>query len=93
MGVDQAPGSQAWAEAPAGQATGKQSPRPDAWLQPPAAPPPPVCGEEVESRLPAPSLLLQVSPEVLRQPERFSLIYSQHPFIVPGGRFREFYYW
>ncbi|XP_054581119.1 trehalase [Eptesicus fuscus] len=35
----------------------------------------------------------KVSPEVLSQPERFSLIYSQHPFIVPGGRFREFYYW
>lgn len=36
---------------------------------------------------------LQVSPEVLSQPKRFSLIYSKHPFIVPGGRFREFYYW
>ncbi|XP_059563721.1 trehalase isoform X1 [Myotis daubentonii] len=35
----------------------------------------------------------KVRPEVLRQPERFSLIYSQHPFIVPGGRFHEFYYW
>ncbi|XP_070283062.1 trehalase isoform X3 [Myotis yumanensis] len=35
----------------------------------------------------------KVRPEVLSQPERFSLIYSKHPFIVPGGRFREFYYW
>nr|XP_019571826.1 PREDICTED: trehalase isoform X1 [Rhinolophus sinicus] len=35
----------------------------------------------------------KVKPEVLRHPERFSLIYSQHPFIVPGGRFLEFYYW
>ncbi|KAK1336415.1 hypothetical protein QTO34_004222 [Cnephaeus nilssonii] len=35
----------------------------------------------------------KVSPEVLSQPKRFSLIYSKHPFIVPGGRFREFYYW
>ncbi|XP_045693512.1 trehalase-like [Phyllostomus hastatus] len=34
-----------------------------------------------------------VKPEVLHHPERFSLIYSQHPFIVPGGRFLEFYYW
>lgn len=33
-----------------------------------------------------------MKPEVLRHPERFSLIYSQHPFIVPGGRFLEFYY-
>ncbi|XP_005328394.2 trehalase isoform X1 [Ictidomys tridecemlineatus] len=35
----------------------------------------------------------QIKPEVLSQPERFSLIYSKHPFIVPGGRFVEFYYW
>ncbi|KAF6106822.1 trehalase [Phyllostomus discolor] len=35
----------------------------------------------------------KVKPEVLHHPERFSLIYSQHPFIVPGGRFLEFYYW
>ncbi|KAM5318424.1 trehalase-like [Glossophaga mutica] len=34
-----------------------------------------------------------VKPEVLRHPERFSLIYSQHPFTVPGGHFLEFYYW
>ena len=36
---------------------------------------------------------LQVKPEVLSHPEQFSLIYSRHPFIVPGGRFVEFYYW
>lgn len=35
----------------------------------------------------------QIKPEVLSQPERFSLIYSRNPFIVPGGRFVEFYYW
>uniref|UniRef100_A0A8D2CZF1 Trehalase n=1 Tax=Sciurus vulgaris TaxID=55149 RepID=A0A8D2CZF1_SCIVU len=35
----------------------------------------------------------QIKPEVLSQPERFSLIYSKNPFIVPGGRFVEFYYW
>ncbi|XP_024903086.1 trehalase [Pteropus alecto] len=35
----------------------------------------------------------KVKPEVLLHPEQFSLIYSQHPFIVPGGRFLEFYYW
>nr|XP_003472700.1 trehalase isoform X1 [Cavia porcellus] len=35
----------------------------------------------------------QIKPEVLSNPERFSLIYSKHPFIVPGGRFVEFYYW
>ncbi|XP_006834050.1 PREDICTED: trehalase [Chrysochloris asiatica] len=35
----------------------------------------------------------KIKPEVLNQPECFSLIYSKHPFIVPGGRFAEFYYW
>ncbi|XP_008061104.1 trehalase isoform X1 [Carlito syrichta] len=35
----------------------------------------------------------KMKPEVLSHPERFSLIYSEHPFIVPGGRFLEFYYW
>uniref|UniRef100_A0A5F5Q2K0 Trehalase n=1 Tax=Equus caballus TaxID=9796 RepID=A0A5F5Q2K0_HORSE len=34
----------------------------------------------------------KVKPEVLTHPEQFSLIYSEHPFIVPGGRFVEFYY-
>ncbi|XP_034521797.1 uncharacterized protein LOC117803322 isoform X2 [Ailuropoda melanoleuca] len=36
---------------------------------------------------------MEVKPEVLSHPEQFSLIYSAHPFIVPGGRFLEFYYW
>ncbi|XP_040114100.1 trehalase isoform X2 [Oryx dammah] len=35
----------------------------------------------------------KVKPEVLSHPKQFSLIYSRHPFIVPGGRFVEFYYW
>ncbi|CAK7317786.1 TREH [Vulpes lagopus] len=35
----------------------------------------------------------KVKPEVLSHPEQFSLIYAAHPFIVPGGRFTEFYYW
>ncbi|XP_059123713.1 trehalase isoform X2 [Peromyscus eremicus] len=34
----------------------------------------------------------KMKPELLTHPERFSLIYSEHPFIVPGGRFVEFYY-
>uniref|UniRef100_A0A0R3RTP1 Trehalase n=1 Tax=Elaeophora elaphi TaxID=1147741 RepID=A0A0R3RTP1_9BILA len=28
-----------------------------------------------------------------KQPQRHSLIYVPHEFIVPGGRFREYYYW
>ncbi|XP_047733717.1 LOW QUALITY PROTEIN: trehalase [Prionailurus viverrinus] len=35
----------------------------------------------------------KVKPEVLSHPEQFSLLYSEHPFVVPGGRFVEFYYW
>ncbi|XP_068922691.1 trehalase [Petaurus breviceps papuanus] len=31
--------------------------------------------------------------EVSEQPDLYSLIYVAHPFIVPGGRFIEFYYW
>ncbi|CAL4105152.1 unnamed protein product, partial [Meganyctiphanes norvegica] len=35
----------------------------------------------------------KISPEVDEVPERHSQIYVPHPVIVPGGRFREFYYW
>ena len=38
-------------------------------------------------------MLLQESASVSEFPERHSLIPVPHPFIVPGGRFREFYYW
>ncbi|RCN46893.1 alpha,alpha-trehalase [Ancylostoma caninum] len=38
-------------------------------------------------------LCREVKPVVKNYPERFSLIYVPHPFVVPGGRFREFYYW
>ena len=31
--------------------------------------------------------------DVAEHPHRHSLIYVPHPFIVPGGRFREIYYW
>ncbi|XP_037091996.1 trehalase-like isoform X2 [Pollicipes pollicipes] len=35
----------------------------------------------------------EVTGEVYLHPERFSLIFVPNPTIVPGGRFREFYYW
>ena len=38
-------------------------------------------------------LCLQMIPKVAEQPERYSLIALPEPFIVPGGRFREIYYW
>ncbi|EFO91846.1 CRE-TRE-5 protein [Caenorhabditis remanei] len=38
-------------------------------------------------------LCRQMKPEVKEDPSRFSLIYVPHQFILPGGRFREFYYW
>ncbi|XP_037033248.1 trehalase-like isoform X4 [Bradysia coprophila] len=31
--------------------------------------------------------------EVKRNQDLYSIIYVDHPVIVPGGRFREFYYW
>ncbi|PAV90097.1 hypothetical protein WR25_25281 isoform B [Diploscapter pachys] len=40
-----------------------------------------------------PSLYRRVSDRVLLNPERFSIIPVPNPFVVPGGRFREMYYW
>lgn len=40
-----------------------------------------------------PSLTRLVSPEVERQPDRHTLLPLLHPFVVPGERFREVYYW
>ncbi|XP_046606777.1 trehalase-like isoform X1 [Neodiprion virginianus] len=40
-----------------------------------------------------PQLARKVKPEVAEHPERHSLIYAPNGFIVPGGRFRECYYW
>eukprot|EP00794_Sanderia_malayensis_P007437 gene7437-8259_t len=39
------------------------------------------------------NLTRKMRTEVKTKPDRFSLIYSKNPFVVPGGRFREFYYW
>lgn len=35
----------------------------------------------------------KISDEARKKPERSSLILVPNPFIVPGGRFQEFYYW
>jgi len=35
----------------------------------------------------------QIKEDVAVHPELYSMIYVANPFIVPGGRFREFYYW
>lgn len=39
------------------------------------------------------NLCRKMKPEVHENPERFSLVHVPHSFVVPGGRFREFYYW
>lgn len=39
------------------------------------------------------TLARKISEDVRDHPERHSLIYVNHTFIAPGGRFREFYYW
>jgi len=35
----------------------------------------------------------KIKREVKDYPSRFSIVYVSHGIIVPGGRFREFYYW
>jgi len=35
----------------------------------------------------------KIKDDVLINPEHYSIIYVPNPFIIPGGRFREFYYW
>ena len=35
----------------------------------------------------------KIKPKVAENPKRFSLIDVPYPFIIPGDRFREFYYW
>ena len=35
----------------------------------------------------------KVISDVKENPDKYSLIYMKKPFIVPGGRFREVYYW
>ncbi|KAG7217636.1 hypothetical protein INR49_021324 [Caranx melampygus] len=39
------------------------------------------------------SLLFQIHTDVKDHPELYSQIYTPHPVVVPGGRFRELYYW
>lgn len=38
-------------------------------------------------------LCRKMDPTVEANPSRYSLLYVPKPFVVPGGRFREFYYW
>ena len=40
-----------------------------------------------------PSFLPQIAKNVSQFPSRHTLLPVQNPFIVPGGRFREYYYW
>lgn len=38
-------------------------------------------------------LVRQVAPEVAQRPELHTLLAVPYPFVVPGARFREVYYW
>ncbi|CAH0579004.1 unnamed protein product [Chrysodeixis includens] len=40
-----------------------------------------------------PLLARKVKPAVREKPEQFSLVPVTHGFIIPGGRFKEIYYW
>ena len=35
----------------------------------------------------------KINETVKNDPDRYSIIYLEKPFVVPGGRFRECYYW
>ncbi|KAK0394558.1 hypothetical protein QR680_000804 [Steinernema hermaphroditum] len=39
------------------------------------------------------NLCREMNPNIQTAPEKYSLLYVPNRFIVPGGRFREFYYW
>lgn len=39
------------------------------------------------------NMFLKVRDDVLKHQDMYSLLYVPHPFVIPGGRFREFYYW
>ncbi len=38
-------------------------------------------------------MAVQIHDDVRDHPELYSQIYTPHPVVVPGGRFRELYYW
>ncbi len=38
-------------------------------------------------------MTVQIHDDVRDHPELYSQIYTPHPVVVPGGRFRELYYW
>ena len=40
-----------------------------------------------------PQLCRKATPDVVAAPDRHTLLATPHPMIVPGGRFRESYYW
>lgn len=48
-------------------------------------------GEDVNAIWP--NLGRQMDEKVLANPDQYSIFWIENPFIVPGGRFREFYYW
>lgn len=38
-------------------------------------------------------MAVQIRDDVRDHPELYSQVYTPHPVVVPGGRFRELYYW
>nr|XP_049699955.1 uncharacterized protein LOC110379190 [Helicoverpa armigera] len=72
------------------------------WHPPDFDPNPPVLNEIADPKLRQfakdiisiwPGLGRKVSPDVHRNSEQYSFIYVPNGFIVPGGRFKELYYW
>lgn len=72
------------------------------WMPPDFDPDPPILEQIVDLKLKqfAKSVIgiwaklgRRVDHEVIEHPERYSFLYVPHGFIVPGGRFKELYYW
>lgn len=72
------------------------------WSPPDFDPSPPVLHQIIDPKLRQfakkiisiwPGLGRKVSPDVVRNPSQYSFISVPNGFIVPGGRFKELYYW
>nr|ARD05074.1 trehalase 1B [Antheraea pernyi] len=74
----------------------------EAWKPPDFDPDPPVLNEIADLKLKEfaknvvgiwAKLGRKVSTDVVEKPDRYSFLYVPNGFIVPGGRFKELYYW
>ncbi|CAG9786382.1 unnamed protein product [Diatraea saccharalis] len=72
------------------------------WMPPDFDPEPPILDQIIDPKLKQfaknvigiwAKLGRKVDPDVAKNPDRYSFLYIPNGFIVPGGRFKEIYYW